>query len=225
LLMKAKHKTHGHILELYRSKAEYYICSCLDMNNGTDVERTPGGLLYVRQWNNMQYVSSAAFLLTVYSDLISSSNKKLQCPGGLVDHEEILAFAKFQADYILGSNPMNMSYLVGYGPNYPRRVHHRGASIVSYREYRGFIGCTQGYDNWYGRPEPNPNVVTGALVGGPDCQDNFLDQRGNYMQTEACTYNTAPLVGVFARLMQLERPIQELGRGRSFPLLASYKKK
>lgn len=35
----------------------------------------------------------------------------------------------FQADYVLGKNPMKMSYLVGYGSDYPQYVHHRGSSI------------------------------------------------------------------------------------------------
>ena len=220
--MEEKHRDHNRkILEQYRSKAEYYICSCLNKNNVTNnVERTPWGLLYVRQWNNMQYVSTASFLLTVYSDILKTSDQKLSCHGGMVGPNEIFSFAKLQVDYILGSNPMNMSYLVGYGSNYPKRVHHRGASIVSFRENKGFIGCTQGYDNWYGREEPNPNVLVGALVGGPDCQDNFGDQRNNYMQTEACTYNTAPLVGVFAKLSQLED--QKLGSDQNFDLVASY---
>ncbi|MBA0548311.1 hypothetical protein Golob_019419 [Gossypium lobatum] len=210
LLEKAKHEHEGHVLKQYRSKAEYYLCSCLNKNNATsdNVERTPGGLLYIRQWNNMQYVSTATFLLTVYSDFLRNSNQHLRCPTGTIDPEEILSFAKSQVDYMLGSNPMNMSYLVGYGSKYPIRVHHRGASIVSYRENKGFIGCTQGYDYWYSRVEPNPNVLVGALVGGPDCGDNFMDQRDNYMQTEACTYNTAPLVGVFARLLQLEENLE-----------------
>ncbi|RDY13117.1 Endoglucanase 11, partial [Mucuna pruriens] len=202
LLVEEKHKKHGDILEKYRTKAEYYICSCLNKNNVSNVERTPSGLLYVRQWNNMQYVSTASFLLTVYSNFLQNKNQKLTCHGGIVGHEEILNFATSQVDYILGLNPLNMSYLVGYGSRYPTRVHHRGASIESYRDNKGFIGCTQGYDNWYNTQEPNPNILVGALVGGPDLQDNFEDQRNNYMQTEACTYNTAPLVGVFAKLLQ-----------------------
>lgn len=202
LLLDGRHKQHSHILQQYKSKAEHYLCSNLNKNtNDTNVDRTPSGLLYIRQWNNMQYVSTAAFLATVYSDYITPNI--LICPGGAVGRDQLLEFAKAQADYILGSNPLGMSYLVGFGPEYPKNVHHRGASIVSYKEHKGFIGCTQGYDYWYGRGEPNPNVLVGALVGGPDCQDNFDDQRGNYMQTEACTYNTAPLVGVFARLNQL----------------------
>lgn len=165
----------------------------------------------------MQYVSTAAFLLTIYSDLLQESNQQLNCNGEIVGHQEILSFAKSQVDYILGSNPMNMSYLVGYGPKYPTRVHHRGASIVSYRENKAFIGCTQGYDNWYSRVDQNPNVIVGALVGGPDWLDNFMDQRNNYMQTEACTYNTAPLVGVFAKLSQLKEQ-----RNSNPSLVASY---
>ncbi|KAF5458306.1 hypothetical protein F2P56_022342 [Juglans regia] len=222
LLMEEKHKEHSHILEQYRSKAEYYICACLGLNenNGSNVERTPGGLLYIRQWNNMQYVSTAAFLLSVYSDYLQNSNQNLKCHGKMVGHEEILNFAKSQIDYILGSNPMSMSYLVGYGSNYPTRVHHRGASIVSYREHKGFIGCTQGYDHWFSRQEPNSNVLVGALVGGPDSQDDFVDQRHNYMQTEACTYNTAPLVGVLAKLLHLED--LSFDQNHSSPLVASY---
>ncbi|GMH11020.1 hypothetical protein Nepgr_012861 [Nepenthes gracilis] len=207
LLMQRKHKQHTKTLEQYKSKAEYFLCACLGKNgndSSSNVQRTPGGLLYIRQWNNMQYVSSAAFLLTVYSDYLQTTNQNLHCHKGTVSHRELLSFARSQVDYILGSNPMKISYLVGYGTNYPKRVHHRGASIVSYKENKAFIGCTQGYDNWYGRPDPNPNILTGALVGGPDFDDNFRDDRGNFMQTEACTYNTAPLVGVFAKLNQLE---------------------
>ncbi|MQM02246.1 hypothetical protein Taro_035014 [Colocasia esculenta] len=194
-------------LEIYRAKAEHYLCSCLGKNtNATNVHRTPGGLLYIRQWNNMQYVAGATFLLTVYSDYLARSGtssgerRLMRCPGGAAGHDDLLAFARSQADYILGANPVGMSYLVGFGERYPRRVHHRGASMVAYKESKGFIGCTQGYDDWYGRRDDNPNVLVGALVGGPDREDRFRDERGNYMQTEACTYNTAPLVGVFAKL-------------------------
>ncbi|KAG6486338.1 endoglucanase 11-like isoform X1 [Zingiber officinale] len=190
------------VLEQYRSKAEHYICSCLNKNNGSNVHRTPGGMLFVREWNNMQYVANAAFLLSVYSDHLSKAGQQLHCPNGIVTIDDLRGEAKAQVDYLLGSNPLGISYLVGYGPKYPTKVHHRGASIVSYKRSKGFIGCMQGYYNWYARPDPNPNIIIGALVGGPDSKDRFKDDRMNYMQTEACTYNTAPLVGVFAKLDQ-----------------------
>ncbi|PIA36831.1 hypothetical protein AQUCO_03200063v1 [Aquilegia coerulea] len=219
LLMEGKHKEYNDILEQYQAKAEHYLCACLNKNNGSNVDRSPGGLLYVRQWNNMQYVSSAAFLLSIYSDYLQNANKNLHCHGEIVESQELLVFAKSQVDYILGSNPMSTSYLVGFGDNYPKRVHHRGASIASYKGNKGFIGCTQGYDNWYGTKDPNPNILVGALVGGPDSQDEFRDERGNYMQTEACTYNTAPLVGIFAKFHQLQT--QNLSSDEEFASLVS----
>lgn len=61
-------------------------------------------------------------------------------------------------------------------------------------------------------------MITGAVVGGPDMNDQFEDRRGNYMQSEACTYNTASLVGVFARLYYT----QENGISRrEFSLISS----
>ncbi|KAJ6751715.1 hypothetical protein OIU85_002169 [Salix viminalis] len=205
LLAGKRSRKHQQILKQYRSRAEYYLCACLNKNNVTNVRRTPGGLLYVRQWNNMQYVSAAAFLLTAYSDHLQASNQRLRCDHGTLDPSEIFKFAKSQVDYILGYNPTGMSYLVGYGSKYPERVHHRGASIESYKTQKDFIGCTQGYDLGYSRQGPNPNVLVGALVGGPDMKDRFRDERENYAQTEACTYNTATLVGVFAKLHWLEK--------------------
>lgn len=201
--LQAEQKT---VLEQYRSKAEHYLCSCLNMNgeDGSNVHRTPAGLLFVRHWNNMQYVAGAVFLLTVYSDYLAASNQRLHCPRGSSGSRDLLAFAKSQVDYILGANPAGVSYLVGHGARYPTRVHHRAASSVSYKADKSFIGCAQGYDEWYVRRSENPNVLVGALVGGPDDIDEFSDARGNHMQTEACTYNTALMVGVFAKLSELE---------------------
>ncbi|KAL6846613.1 hypothetical protein ACP4OV_024061 [Aristida adscensionis] len=200
----AKHRA---VLEQYKAKAEHYLCACLGRNGpGGDVDRSPGGMLYVRQWNNLQYVSSAAFLLTAYSGYLSASASGgvLRCPAGEpAPPGELLALARSQADYILGRNPLRVSYMVGYGRRFPVRVHHRGASIVAHKANSRFIGCMQGFDDWFGRGRANPNVLAGAIVGGPNRRDEFRDDRRNYMQTEACTYNTAPMVGVFARLHRL----------------------
>jgi len=90
--------------------------------------------------------------------------------------------------------------MVGYGPKYPRQVHHRASSIVSYKEDSSFVSCKAGYSTWLNRQGSDPNVLVGALVGGPDQNDNFVDTRDNYRQTEPTTYNNAPMVGVLDRL-------------------------
>lgn len=98
-----------------------------------------------------------------------------------------------------------MSYLVGYGAKYPLHVHHRGASVASIFTLHSEVGCAQGFELWYNRAEPNPNVIDGALVGGPDKNDGFSDDRSNYEQTEPTLSGSAPLVGIFAKLQSLCR--------------------
>lgn len=100
-------------------------------------------------------------------------------------------------DYILGANPAGMSYMVGFGARYPRHVHHRGASMPSVRAHPGRISCDAGF-GYLHSGEPNPNVLVGAVVGGPDSRDAFADDRGNFAQSEPATYINAPLVGALA---------------------------
>jgi Glycosyl hydrolase family 9 len=101
----------------------------------------------------------------------------------------------YQADYLLGDNPMKMSYLVGYGDKYPQQVHHRGASIP----VDANTGC-KGFQ-WLTSTNPNPNVATGALVGGPFKNESFIDSRNNTIQNEPSTYNSAVLVGLLSGLV------------------------
>ncbi|KAM0822462.1 hypothetical protein ACQ4PT_071473 [Festuca glaucescens] len=218
LLLRGEHTAaQRETLERYQAKAEHYVCACLGRNAPGDedannnVERSPGGMLYIRQWNNMQYVTNAAFLLSAYSDYLSDAGvDTVTCAGGATaDAGEAAALAREQVDYVLGDNPRGVSYLVGYGAKYPARVHHRAASIVPYKHSKQFIGCTQGFDHWFGRRSSNPNVLVGAIVGGPDRRDRFRDDRENYMQTEACTYNTAPMVGMFAKFNRMAREERE----------------
>ncbi|PWZ23617.1 Endoglucanase 2 [Zea mays] len=152
---------HADVLRRYKQQADLFACSCLGRGGPNSVRRTPGGMA-------------------------------ARCPaGGTAQPSELLAFARSQVDYILGSNPRATSYMVGYGATYPRQVHHRGASIVSVRANPSFVSCQAGYSSWYHRRAANPNLIVGATVGRPDEYDNFADERDNYEQTEATTYNNA----------------------------------
>ncbi|GMJ13011.1 glycosyl hydrolase 9C1 [Hibiscus trionum] len=203
VLMEQKDGAYTSTLKQYQAKANYFACACLQKNDGYNVHLTPGGLMYVRDWNNLQYASAASFLLAVYSDYLSAANANLNCPDGQIQPQEVLHFAKSQADYILGKNPKSMSYLVGYGPKYPIHVHHRGASIASISVLPSLVSCVDGFEDWYRRPAADPNVVYGALVGGPNQNDDFNDDRSNYEQTEPTLSGTAPLVGLFSKLESL----------------------
>ncbi|KAJ6703458.1 ENDO-14-BETA-GLUCANASE [Salix viminalis] len=139
-LMQGKAGHHAAVFEKYQQKAEYFMCSCL--GKGTrNAQKTPGGLIYRQRWNNMQFVTGASFLASVYSDYLASAGRNLNCAAGNVAPSQLLSFAKSQVDYILGDNPRATSYMVGYGNNYPRQVHHRGSSIVSYKVDPTFVSC------------------------------------------------------------------------------------
>jgi len=101
-----------------------------------------------------------------------------------------------QVDYILGKNPMKMSYIVGFGNKFPRHVHHRGASIPNDHKHHS---CTGGW-KWRDTSNPNPNSITGAMVGGPDRFDQFHDSRKNYNFTEPTLAGNA---GIVAALISL----------------------
>ncbi len=90
--------------------------------------------------------------------------------------------------------------MVGFGSNYPKQVHHRGASIVSIKVNPKLVSCKLGFVLHFNKNEPNPNVLDGALVGGPNENDGYTDSRSNFQQAETGTANNAPLVGVLARL-------------------------
>ncbi|KAG6425719.1 hypothetical protein SASPL_116165 [Salvia splendens] len=94
---------------------------------------------------------------------------------------------QFTADYILGSNPLNMSYMVGYGAKFPRRMHHRGSSILSLDQRSDHIGCQEWFPN-FNNTSPNPNELTGAVSRGPEIDDSFADARANSSKSEPTTY-------------------------------------
>ena len=101
-----------------------------------------------------------------------------------------------QINYILGKNPMKMSYLVGYGTKFPKHVHHRGASIPNDNKK---YSCTGGW-KWRDSRNPNPHNITGAMVGGPIRTDNFQDIRTNYNYTEPTLAGNAGLVAALVSL-------------------------
>jgi hypothetical protein len=56
--------------------------------------------------------------------------------------------------------------------------------------------------NTYNSASPNPHVLTGALVGGPDSNDNYKDERSNYVSNEVATDYNAAFQGLLANLIK-----------------------
>lgn len=89
-------------------------------------------------------------------------------------------WARSQIGYALGDT--GRSFVVGFGTNPPQRPHHRSSSCPSRPSPCSFADQQQ--------PGPNPHTLYGALVGGPNGQDQYTDDRKDYVSNEvACDYN------------------------------------
>uniref|UniRef100_A0A2P2IQM0 Endoglucanase n=1 Tax=Rhizophora mucronata TaxID=61149 RepID=A0A2P2IQM0_RHIMU len=171
-------------------------------SSSVQIRTTPGGLLYTRDNANLQYVTSSTMLLFIYSRSLTAAHVNgVKCGSANFSASQIKAFAKSQVDYILGNNPMKMSYMVGFGTKYPTQLHHRGSSIPSIFDHQGKVGCNDGYSNYYSSSKPNPNTHVGAIVGGPDSNDQYKDLRSDYSHAEPTTYMNAAFVGSVAALV------------------------
>jgi len=148
-----------------RSDVEGWLNSWVNGSNG--VQKTAGGLRFISQWGSLRYASNTAMLAGVYADSVTD-------PNGAYSQ-----LATDTIDYILGDNPRNSSYLVGYGDNSPQQPHHRAASGVGWDGFRNGL--------------PNENILYGALVGGPSQANDFAyaDVRSDYIANEvAIDYNS-----------------------------------
>jgi hypothetical protein len=100
-------------------------------------------------------------------------------------NQKYLDFAQSQMDYILGKNPENMSYEIGFGSRWSSFVHHRAAQ------------GGQGYENNADKT-PAKYVLRGALIGGPDITDTFKESVDEYQYTEVAIDYNAAFVGALA---------------------------
>lgn len=142
---------------------------------------TPLGLLFIHEWAPLRYAMNTAFVCGIVADMGIKS-----C--------EFREMAKSQVDYVLGKDVR--SFVVGYGNNPPTRPHHRASSCPKRPRPCGLNDKNQ--------QGPNPQVLFGALVGGPDQTDRFYDDRSNYKQSEVALDFNAGFQGAMAAQLHLE---------------------
>ncbi|KAH8553928.1 Six-hairpin glycosidase-like protein [Umbelopsis sp. PMI_123] len=138
---------------------------------------TGGGLLWCGQSSNSNSLVPAqdtALLALLYSPINSDKGQ------GYIN------FALGQINYMLGNNPMLTPYVVGVHMNSPANPHHAGAS-----------GGTD-INNINNSPPTEKYVLYGAVVGGPDQNDNFYDVRNDWQQSEVALDYNAPFQGLVA---------------------------
>ena len=144
------------------------------VNGGNGVQITEGGLRFISDWGSLRYAANTAMLAGIVAD-------ELIDPNGTYS-----ALANSTVDYILGENPREASYMVGYSENAPLQPHHRAASGVSWESFNSDI--------------PNLHSLDGALVGGPKGADDFAysDLRSDFISNEITIDYNAGLSGALA---------------------------
>lgn len=167
---------------VYTSVTENWLDYWTMGNNGNRIHYTPGGLAWLDTWGALRYSANTAFLAFVYSDWLTDTG------GDATKAATYHDFAVSQINYMLGDNPDNRSYVVGFGNNPPINPHHRTA-----------------HGSWadsISSPTNSRHVLYGALVGGPDRNDNYTDDRGDYITNEVATDYNAGFTGALARMVQ-----------------------
>lgn len=146
------------------------------INGKGNINYTKGGFAHRATWGSIPVTSSAAYLAQLYHDTVKEDSRYSD-------------FANNQVDYILGDNPRNYSYMVGFGENYPQRPHHRGSAP----NLSGDATTVQ------------ENVLYGAVVGGPNEANDYAhyDRRDDWVTNEVGTSYNAPFASALIQQYDL----------------------
>ncbi|MDO5558880.1 MAG: glycoside hydrolase family 9 protein [Oscillospiraceae bacterium] len=138
--------------------------------NGVTPKISPAGYAFLSEWGSARYNTAAQLVALVYDKHHGDK------PSGYSE------WAKGQMDYLLGDNPLNRCYVVGYSDISAKYPHHRAAS--------GLSKCED--------PGKQKYVLYGALVGGPDLKDEHNDLTSDWTYNEVTIDYNAAFVGACA---------------------------
>ena len=136
-----------------------------------------GGLRWLTNWGCLRYANTEAFMVAVACDTIFKGQ----------DISEMMDFAETQINYTLGDNPRKSSYVCGFGENSPKNPHHRTAH-ASWKNAEAY-------------PEISRHTLYGALVGGPNQDGSYEDDRGNYINNEVATDYNAGFTAMLCKMV------------------------
>ena len=140
--------------------------------------KVDGKLVYIQNWGCLRYATACGFVAAVACDTLPFSES---------DKTKYKKFYEDQINYSLGDNPLNMSYVVGYGDKYPMNPHHRTAH--------------SSWKNDLKVPETNRHIIYGALVGGPTQAGEYEDDRNNHINNEITTDYNAGFTGLLCKMV------------------------
>ncbi len=139
---------------------------------------TEAGYFFMDKWGSARYNTAAQFCALVYDKY----NKGKDAFDSTKPDYHFSQWALGQMEYLLGDNPMDRCYVVGYNEKSAKYPHHRAAS-----------GLTMAED-----PAEHKHILWGALVGGPDHDDHHNDITADWVDNEVTIDYNAAFVGAAA---------------------------
>lgn len=135
---------------------------------------TPAGFRVINTWGSARYNCAAQLCALIMRKMTGRA--------------EFSDWARGQMDYIMGKNPMNRSYIVGFPTPAAsaQHPHHRAAHGSTTNNM--LVPATHRHELW------------GALVGGPDSNDVHNDITTDFVSNEVAVDYNAGLVGALAGL-------------------------
>jgi endoglucanase len=159
------------------------------------VAQSPAGFSVLYAYGSARYNSAGQFVALLYAKLFGAQDSAAV--------SAIQPWAKRQMAYILGDNPLGTSYMMGYTNKYCMQPHHAASHASIWGEP----------DN----PVENRHIIWGALVNGPDGNDNHVDRRSDFGSNEVTIDYNVSLIAALAAQYELQ------GKGQcplaSFPSL------
>lgn len=163
-------------------------------------KKTPKGLLYIEKFGTLCHAANVAFICFQAAELYPALAK------------EYREFAQSQIHYMLGD--AGRSYVIGFGENYPKQPYHAASSCPNQPEPCGWEA--------FHKPGPNPQLLYGALVSGPDENDFYQDKREDYIYNEVTLDYNAGFQSAVAGLRWLQLQEQSKSQKYKYPNMLSW---
>ncbi|WP_165901917.1 glycoside hydrolase family 9 protein [Reinekea marinisedimentorum] len=160
---------------------EYWTAGEVEHSDTSDTNyltASPAGFSVINTWGSARYNTAAQLCALVYRKYAGETEKAI----ALTD------WALSQMNYIMGDNPLEKSYIVGYGDSYVQHPHHRAAH--------------GGEDNSMLIPAEHKHTLWGALAAGPDIDDYHNDDITDYVYNEVAIDYNAGFVGALAGFIE-----------------------
>ncbi len=135
---------------------------------------TPDGFYMYMSWGSARYNAAAQFTTLLFSKYFPSD----------AETPSLVDWARRQMDYILGSNALGKSYVMGYTQSYALQPHHAAG-------HASIFGLPS-------TPKENRHIIWGALVNGPRADGSHVDARDDYGSNEVTIDYNAALTAALA---------------------------